>query len=74
MELRRRKRSSWPIKHKVDTFAQRSIEVARRNVPRAQFMSEIQQYDLGWNITKPDARLVRFYNEMRAHATADPPQ
>jgi len=29
---------------------------------------------LGWNITMPDARLVAFYNEMRAHGTADPPQ
>jgi len=29
---------------------------------------------VGRNMTMPDLRLVAFYNEMRSHGTADPPQ
>ena len=62
-------------KAKVDTLAQRSIDVARRNVRRAQLLvSEFQQYDQGWNITMPDARLMPLWHETRAQGTAHPPQ
>jgi glyoxylase-like metal-dependent hydrolase (beta-lactamase superfamily II) len=57
------------FKMRLETFVDRSVTVARRNVPRAQMFYEIQQHDLGgWNITMPDARLGAFYNEMRAEA------
>lgn len=62
-------------KAKVDTLAQLSIDVARRNVRRAQlFMSEIQQYDLVWNITMPEAHLMPLWHETRAQGTGHPPQ
>jgi glyoxylase-like metal-dependent hydrolase (beta-lactamase superfamily II) len=57
------------FKTKLEVFVERSVTVARRNVPRAQMFYDIQQHDLGgWNITMPDARLAAFYNEMRAEA------
>ena len=59
-------------KTKVDTFTERAIDVARRNINRAQMLYEIKQNDLGWNITMPDARLAAFYTEMRSYAAANP--
>ncbi len=57
------------FKTKLEVFVDRSITVARRNVPRAQMFYDIVQTDLGgWNITMPDTRLASFYNEMRTEA------
>jgi glyoxylase-like metal-dependent hydrolase (beta-lactamase superfamily II) len=56
------------FKTKLEIFVDRAITVARRNTPRAQMFYDIQQVDLGWNITMPDPRLGAFYTEMRTAA------